>query len=218
MTTVAFDGKFLVSDSQATSGSKIRLGDVTKIFINESEKPWTIEGKVVNAFGFSGRANSKSFLLEYLTEGITHKLIPSASAGGFQMLAVCEDGSVFTWSHSPKDRGNESTTALYPVTGPYAIGSGATYAESIMSIGGCAEEAVKAGIRLDVNSGGGIQIWDKDYPKIINVIKPELTLFKDLVKELKDIVNKECQNPKESAARLNEISKILNKEEYASLT
>jgi ATP-dependent protease HslVU (ClpYQ) peptidase subunit len=49
-------------------------------------------------------------------------------------------------------------TLLRTSTGIYGIGSGADYAIGALMAGATVEEAIKIAIKLDINSGGSIQI------------------------------------------------------------
>ena len=49
-------------------------------------------------------------------------------------------------------------TLLRSSTGIYGIGSGADYAIGALMAGASVEDAIKIAIKLDINSGGSIQI------------------------------------------------------------
>lgn len=68
---------------------------------------------------------------------------------GFDLLLAC-NGEVFQITND--------FTLLRSGTGIYGIGSGADYAVGALMAGATVEEAMKIAIKLDINSGGPIQI------------------------------------------------------------
>ncbi len=68
---------------------------------------------------------------------------------GFDLLLAC-NGEVFQITND--------FTLLRTSTGIYGIGSGADYAVGALMAGATVEEAIKIAVKLDINSGGPIQI------------------------------------------------------------
>lgn len=183
-----------------------------KLFTPGEAENWTVEGKPVTVFGFAGNASAVHVIKASLTDGVKHNTKPTDFEGGFQSLLICKDGSVFCWSYVKDKKKQEERNDLVIVTGPYAIGSGAVMAESAMSIGLDAEQAIKAAIKLDIMSGGAIQVYE--------LWKNELSwetegdnAVKTLLEQMKSIVNKPVNNNDQIIDQLHEAAELLAERE-----
>jgi ATP-dependent protease HslVU (ClpYQ) peptidase subunit len=74
---------------------------------------------------------------------------PQSKDDGFDLLLVF-NGEVFQITND--------FTLLKSSTGIYGVGSGADYAVGALMAGASVEDAIKIAIKLDINSGGPIQI------------------------------------------------------------
>lgn len=216
MTTVAYCGKKLASDSQSTSGHKRRLGPAKKIFVATETDKWSVEGKDVAAFGFAGVAASIHLIKACLTAGIKHDTKLADLEGGFSTIIVCKDKTVFCWTCMKDKKKQEERYDLIPVTGPYAIGSGSTMAEAAMAIGEDAEVAVRAAIKLDTMSGGDVQVWEL-WKTDVETVPDGNGLFKSTLDQMKSIINKPTKNDEQVLKQIHEVAELLeSKEIYPS--
>lgn len=158
MTTVAFDGKKLVSDSQGTVGSRRRIGAAKKIYTAPEDAKWSLLGKRVIAFGFSGSGGALPWIEQALERGVKVEQPITAKELTFQAIIIVESGDAYQWVVQRSTKG-EDTHSIVPVTGPIALGSGATIAEAAMILGKGAKGAVKAAMLLDTSTGGELQIY-----------------------------------------------------------
>lgn len=170
MTTVAYDGKTLCSDSLAVTGTRARLSNFKKIFLPQSDEKWQIAGMPIKAIGFAGKVDSFERMLPRLREGINLLDKPPAELQTCQLLCVIGDGVSITWSHYEVE-GGPAMVDFVANNMPVGIGSGVIYAEGVLAIGGSAEQAVRASCKLDVNSGGDhIQHWSEDNPEVVDLL------------------------------------------------
>jgi hypothetical protein len=172
MTSIAFDGKKLVSDSQATAGMIIQPGGLRKIHEPEEGEYWDVQGHRVLAAGISGDGKSIEVVKEKLRTGVTHKTkIDDIDEIGFAALLITEAGQCYRWQVN-KRQGRPLHTDLLHLLPPAAAGSGQTYVLGVLSIGKSAEAAIRAAIRLDKYSGGDLQIWEVPPTPAIKSTRP----------------------------------------------
>lgn len=133
MTTIAWDGVSLCSDSLLTS-DRIRSGFAKKIFR-------LVDGGRV---GVAGQFSAASVVVDWLKSGRAEK--PNDDLD-FAAIWIQADGSVWCI---------ESDFNPYPMSGACAIGSGSDIALAALTLGKTAREAVELAIKLDCMSGGDI--------------------------------------------------------------
>ena len=145
MTTIAYDGKKVVSDSLSCIGDMKYEQDCQKLF------------KDVGPFAVLGIAGSYQDSMDVIQTIQDYNKIDHIRSLDFKeldwkcvMLGVTHDGQV--WHYS----GNRSFE-LRPDL-PYAIGSGGDYAMGAMAVGATAEEAVLAAARYDLNTNEVLQV------------------------------------------------------------
>ena len=150
MTTVAWDGKTLASDTQASTGSVVCSLSEQKIY-TPPESGWEIYGSKVLAFGFSGDCGAEMELQDLLKHNLTYasEFLPILS---FTALAIIGAGRAYIIT---KEKG-ETRASISLQVGPYAIGSGDLIARTAMHCGKNAREAVQVAIDLDCYSGGSV--------------------------------------------------------------
>lgn len=150
MTTIAWDGKTLASDTQATSGDVVCSYTEQKIY-TPPESGWEVCGSKVVALGCSGDCGAEMELQELLKNNLTYasEFLPTFS---FTALAIIGAGRAYIIS---KEKG-ETRASISLQVEPYAIGSGGLIARTAMHCGKNAREAVQVAIDLDCYSGGSV--------------------------------------------------------------
>lgn len=151
MTTIAWDGKTLASDSQSQVGSMITSLNNQKIHQPQHGK-WVINNSEIKAIGITGDTSCVDEVISKLHDGITYES-EFASIVDFCLIAVTNKGAAYGLS---KDKG-DILPSIFRVGDMFAIGSGDVYAMAAMKSGKTAKEAVEVAISLDVYSGGEIQ-------------------------------------------------------------
>jgi len=161
MTTVVWDGKELVSDSQITSMDTAELAPFRKIHTPEEDEYWEVKGVKVLAFGLAGDAMAIDYIREKLNAGINFRTkFDDAHDLVFRAVLINEKGEAFLWTVIKNKERNRERNELLPMLPPIAIGSGREFALGVMATPkGDARAAVKAAIRLDVGSGGNLQYF-----------------------------------------------------------
>jgi ATP-dependent protease HslVU (ClpYQ) peptidase subunit len=134
MTTIAYDGKTLAVDSQATAGNTV-FGETNKLF------PLS-DGR------YAALAGCLSVFPEVVAwlngEGEMPDLSEEESFGG---IIVSPDGSAVEITKNMR---------LFPASIPWSGGSGEAIAFTAMHLGKTAEEAVELACTLDIYTGGSI--------------------------------------------------------------
>lgn len=137
MTTIAFARGILASDS--------RITEKQMVWSDKCKKIWRL--KDGSLFGASGSDEPGMRLLESLKKGQPYPKISEDEE--FNALHIMPDGKIFFTEGTIWTRWYE----------PYAaIGSGKRYALTALHLGFDAVTAVKSGIKMDVHSGGRIQV------------------------------------------------------------
>jgi hypothetical protein len=137
MTTIAWDGKTLAADSQATtsSGTRCRTAKIVR-----SSKGFVAAG--------AGSLNAVTPWLRWVLAGMPPEKQPDTLADSSTILIVDPRGRAFTFEGSP---------VRLPLRDKiWALGSGADFALGAMAMGADARTAVKVACRFDVYSGGRI--------------------------------------------------------------
>lgn len=137
MTTIAYDGQKLCSDSQVTSGDTIismRQKKIYKIYNH----------KIYKAFGFSGQIKDWPPFLKWIKDGMNENKYKSMDHGS--VMAITHKNKIHIYSGDlPFEKINEKQ---------YAIGSGRDFALAVMHQGGSAVNAIEAAKRFDLWTGG----------------------------------------------------------------
>ncbi len=154
MTTIAWDGKTLAADSQATANDLVCSLHEQKIYTPGDGVTWTVAGTPVVAIGCAGDCGAEFELQDKLAEGLTYATEFSA-AFCFYAIAVIGHGRAYLIG-----KAEDATRAtMSPQVEPHALGSGSAVARAAMKCGKNAVEAVGVAIELDVYSGGGVQAY-----------------------------------------------------------
>lgn len=144
MTTIASDGKIIAADDQATNNF---------VFTCPNSKIHFIRGSWI---GFCGDVASVEKMREWMEAGAHGDKRPVCHGkddwGALELTAA---GELFLW---------EGDGRRFPVSKPFAIGSGADFAMGAMLVGATAVAAVEAAIALDPYSGGKISTGKAGVP------------------------------------------------------
>lgn len=135
MTTIATDGKSMAADGRVTSCDMIFSEELVKIHR-------LADGRLV---GIAGSGYFHEPFLKWLEEGGEKPKL----SDNFEGLVLHPDGTACTY--------DENCYRL-PESLPTASGSGRPFALAAMDLGFSPEEAVKAAIRRDTQSGGKITV------------------------------------------------------------
>lgn len=135
MTTIAYDGKLLAADTQVTCQNSFVAG-----FVNKIHK--LSDGSYV---AFAGNMNALPSILDYFETGKE----PELKNVEFECLHISANGIAHDY-YNDLQRG--------PAVIPWVGGSGAQIALSAMHCGKNAYEAVELACKLDIRTGGDIQL------------------------------------------------------------
>lgn len=153
MTTVAYDGKTLASDSQTTHGTMRLSNSAVKIFGRGVQDDWSIEGKKVMAFGIAGNLHAADELRREMSTFVGLKGCSRFTKGvTLSYIAITEDRTVYVGGQYE----DEEQGWLCEVSAPIAVGSGGDFAMGAMAAGLSAEEAVRIAARFDVNTNESV--------------------------------------------------------------
>lgn len=152
MTTVAWDGTTLASDSQSSSGDMVCTLREQKVFTPPENEQWSVNGELVVAVGTAGDCGIEAQLFGLMSKNLTFstEFTPEPD---FTALAMTANGRA--WIISKKSGDAHASISLQ--LDSYAIGSGGLIALSAMRCGKNAIDAVKVAVELDLYSGGKVQ-------------------------------------------------------------
>lgn len=150
MTTIAWDGKTLSSDSHALAEGIVCAAHEQKIFAAPAEG-WFVFGERVQAIGCAGDCGAEMELRDVLLVSLTYAST-FHSTSEFAAIAVVRKDRAYVIC---KDRG-ETHARIFSQSEPYAIGSGGVIARTAMYCGKSSREAVAIAIELDCFSGGEV--------------------------------------------------------------
>lgn len=189
MTTIAYADGVLASDSQVTAGGLADQAPFKKIYEPDEGKSWSIYGKRILAIAVCGEAAGIYELIAALEKGI-HFESKGKQDAWTSCIAVADDKSVFVVD-GYGDRKNSLFVHL-PVGAKVGKGSGGEVATAYMAINKKAPEAVKLAIKLDVYSGGDVQVWT--FPEVVPPVvaapvtsKSQQDLIDKVAKDLESI-------------------------------
>lgn len=170
MTVIAFDGKTLASDSQATSRDVAEYG-YQKIYVAPETEEWKIYDKRILAIGFAGELAGITEMLENLKKGVGFDTRGKMDAWA-SCIAITAEGNAVILRHFGDTKGN--LFEFLPKGQFCSIGSGGDVAYTYMASGTDAVNAVKKAIKLSITCGGDIQTWVMP-EEVKPVNKPEPT-------------------------------------------
>lgn len=147
MTTIAYDGEILATDSRMTQDSYLTTDKAKKIFI--FKEPITYLDDELLVCAFSGRCADWDKFLHYIVSdnfpcGMSHNV--SGIIVGKKYAYELEHDTGYLIRHNKKTK--------------LVGGSGGVFAQSAMLLGFNAKEAVKHAMKLDMASGGRVQSWN----------------------------------------------------------
>lgn len=189
MTTIVYSNGVLASDSQGTMDLSVNVNSIKKIYEPAAGERWSIYGKRILAIGVSGDVGGLAELFEHLKKGIGFET-KGKWAAFTDCIAVADDKSFFYVDN----RGDKANTMFthFNEDSSFAIGSGAFLANAYLAIGKKAEDVIKLAIKLDVFSGGAIQVWNFPTEVPADVVAPAITptqqtLIDQAAKKITDI-------------------------------
>lgn len=159
MTTIAYDGVSLASDSQTTQGD-VRLSlNAQKIFQPLDGETWAVNGERAIAFGVAGKLHSTIAVHKALSScmsGYKGLTVDTRFPKGYSLnyLVITEDGGVYAGGQYEDD----DVPWLAKVSAPIAVGSGAEFAMGAMAAGVSAKIAIGIAAQYDVGTGGKVQV------------------------------------------------------------
>jgi hypothetical protein len=163
MSTIAFDGKQLVTDSSVSIDETISQTQFRKIFtpIDDNEY-WEINGVRALAFAAFSLPIINLELRKALQKGLNEGDDSSCFSENFDAIVIDETGLAYqivaVWVAYGDDR--KLRISFIPTTGIVAIGTGDQYALAVMAVGKSARSAIKAAIALNVDSAGNLQSFE----------------------------------------------------------
>lgn len=169
MTTIAWDGQRLVSDTLGTANGVKLIAPSKKLHIKGRGElgTWKLYGTKVLAFGISGDAMGSTLLKGFLAEDLRHTVGVPGNTGNFSALMITEDKKAWRFTYRAKSA-EGSGVQLVEIDGKCSIGSGGSYANAVMSIGLNAVEGLRAARNIDPHTGGNLLVWDFDEPEVIS--------------------------------------------------
>lgn len=153
MTTIAWDGETLASDSQSTNSDAISSLSEQKIFLPRDAE-WSVNGEKVVAIATAGDCGIEDQLFSLLADNLTYKTEFTTECD-FSAIAITSKGSALLIN---KDEGKVHAS-IWLRNESVAIGSGHMIARAAMRVGKTAVEAVQLAIEMDIYSGGDIQSY-----------------------------------------------------------
>lgn len=170
MTTVCWDGNDLAADTLYITGTRRLGGSYEKILLPDAAK-WSVEGKPVLAVGFSGSISTIPHLKKVLEADAKPGTDPECGDASFTVLLITDKRQVYYWNYGMTANG-DLINELFVVEGNHGIGSGGIYGLGVMAIKGKAIDGVKAAIKIDIHSGGYIDVWSFDTPLALTRFNP----------------------------------------------
>lgn len=158
MTTIAYDGRYVVADGRSTVGNLVTGKKARKIWVIDL----TMNGFTEKAiFAGAGSYQSISIVRSHLEreDFLMAEVVPELEPNSFSGLVVLQDGRCYVLEDRIVPMEQEVPTAL---------GSGTDYAMAAMTMGKSAIEAVKVACELDVYSGGDIMAVDINSLKFLD--------------------------------------------------
>ncbi|WP_338805098.1 hypothetical protein WDV76_08725 [Xenorhabdus griffiniae] len=154
MTTVAWDGISLASDSQSQTDNLICSTSEQKIYTPENGDRWAINDNEIVAIGTSGDCGAEDELIDKLRNGINYNTEFSPLIEFYAIAIVCTEHAYLIYKN--KDSTHASISKQRE---PIAIGSGGVCARAAMQCGKNAIDAVEIAKSMDVYSGGETQVF-----------------------------------------------------------
>jgi ATP-dependent protease HslVU (ClpYQ) peptidase subunit len=135
MTTIAWDGEYIVGDGQAQNGNEMIVNtNVKKVRRLKNGGHMGIAGSWAAGEAFEKWFNNEGDMPEGLAE--------------FCIVYIDPNGKPWLYDNTAK--------SVLPAPKRGALGSGGTYAQAILDYGGSALEGVKIACKRDLCSGGKI--------------------------------------------------------------
>lgn len=157
MTTIAFKSGILAADTRATNGSGRLISDNFQKIFDVEGKGYTLCGEAVRAYALSGYVFSRLTFDAALEQGIQVGSTLDTD-DDFSAIVITESRS---YAVSKEDDNSNIRIIEIPSDVYWAIGSGADVARYVMQVGGDPVKAVIEACKVDVASGGEVDVWQK---------------------------------------------------------
>jgi ATP-dependent protease HslVU (ClpYQ) peptidase subunit len=145
MTTIATDGITIAADSLTTYGNERGRRPAKKLHVRTR-----LDGTRI--FAFSGAASMAIPVIEWFEAGAVAKDgVSGTDKEPWLMLVLDREGMFNVYSGAPY---------VLPFDAPFAIGSGGDYALGAMMHGATAAESVGVAAKLDITTGGDVQVFN----------------------------------------------------------
>jgi hypothetical protein len=212
MSTIAFDGKRLVSDSSISVDNTISQTPFRKIFTPDDEgEYWEICGVKALAFATVGLPLSARELRKALQKGLDEDTDTSCFTEQFDAIVIDENGVAYQLVCCSKNKGGQEIMQIHfiPTTGMVAIGSGEQYATAVMSVGKSARSAIKVAIALNIDTAGNLQVFEVPPPPETPSKRPvPFETTEETLAKLDKLVAEETKD--EIVAKLDQVEKQLD--------
>lgn len=159
MTTIAFDGRYLAADGRMTRGDIICTDSFQKIHVFTA----MIRGEAQEVAAFGAGSWSGIFaIMEWMKKNDVFDIDPDLPRPSFPAdndgNAVSMDVAFITKSGELYCLDDQSRPA--PYIAPFGEGSGFPFAQMALNMGMSAPDAIRQAIKMDINSGGDVQVFD----------------------------------------------------------
>lgn len=149
MTTIAWDGKILATDSRITCRGHLISDKSVKLQVLNDLK-YTVYGDIILAIALAGDAAMGDKFMYSLFANIKCEYNTEDNVNG----VLIGDKNIYTLEDI-----SEMSFITYPKDTLLTEGSGGQFAHSAMLLGLNAIEAIKHTMKLDVYTGGEVQSW-----------------------------------------------------------
>jgi hypothetical protein len=145
MTTIAWDGKTLATDSRRVSGDTVECDNDQKLYLN-------VGGYL--AVAESGCCFTSGKIFDWIKNNKTGEFpkIENKDENAASIVCVTDKGSVVVYRYDGEGMPIHYNDAM-------ADGSGWQIALGAMDAGAGAMEAIEIAVKRDINSGGGVQSY-----------------------------------------------------------
>lgn len=163
MTTIAFDGRYLAADGRMTRGGIICSSTVKKTRVIKT----VIRGEETEVIiGGAGSWNNIYAVIEWMKNNDVFNTDPDLQRPVFpdtnqeqpgyldhDVFFITQDGEVYCLDPFCRPA---------PYGAPFAEGSGFPFAQTALTLGQSAVEAIRTAMKLDTGTGGQITVFDVD--------------------------------------------------------
>jgi len=156
MTTIAYDGRYFVTDSQQTAGS-VNLGNIKKVYTKAKDGDLIVAA--IAGDGDKIKSICKRQLFDIWNDSIVEEINvifepPEKGRIGFWVMAIDPTDLKVVWQLTHGEK-----TAV-EIQAPYALGSGELFAMGAMGCGVDAMDAIRVAAKFNIYTNDILQIFD----------------------------------------------------------